>query len=98
MRKYVLNIVVALLAFGCGVACVVALDGSTTYLLSRVRDLILPPVMFVPSAICFSQTFASKRGLRRSTSYNLLMLSLSGLLFIVGTFAFFIMLLVESFF
>jgi hypothetical protein len=81
-------------AFACGVVCACLFGTSKSRLLGTALGLLLSPVALLPSAFCFSQSYAGTRGLRRRSSYNLFMLSLSGLLFIVGAFAFFIMLLV----
>ncbi len=96
MRKNVLRFVATTIAFACGVTCVSVIDGPTSHLLGRVGELTLPLVMLASSAACFTQTFPGDRGLRKLASFNLLMLSLSGLLFIVGAFSLFITLLVGS--
>lgn len=92
MKRYALNITAALFAFACGISCAVMLDGSVMPLSGRAKDFILAPLTLVPSAVCFGQAFPGKRGLRQRAPYNLLMLSLSGIMFIVGAFLLFVIL------
>lgn len=96
MKRYFFYIAVALLTFAFGISCAVVLGGAAGFSFGRVNGLILAPLTLLPSAVCFSQAFRAKRGLRRSTTYNLLMLSLSGLLFVVGTFMLLIVLVINS--
>jgi hypothetical protein len=92
MRSYVPRVAVALLAFANGVACVALFDGAASHLFGVARELLVFASLFVSSGLCFSQAFSSEHGLRRRPSYNLMMLSLSGLLFFVGAFLLMIML------
>ena len=96
MRSYAPRIAVCLLAFANGVACVALLDGSARHLLGIARGLLLFASVFVPSGICFSQVFPRKRGAQGRASYGLLTISLCILLFGVGAFSFFILLLFGS--
>jgi hypothetical protein len=96
MKRYVFYIAVALLTFTFGISCAVMLGGAAGFSFGRVNGFILAPLTLLPSAVCFSQAFRTKRGLRRSTTYNLLMLSLSGLLFVIATFTLLIVLVINS--
>jgi hypothetical protein len=96
MKRYASHIVIALLTFAVGVSCVFLLNGSMTAWFERVRGFVFAVLMLVPSAICFCQAFHRERGLRRSVAYNMLMLSLSVLLFVVGFIVFFVTLVVTT--
>lgn len=98
MKRYVFYIVAALLAFVFGVSCALMLNGSQAFEFRQVGEFILPSLMLVASVIFFRQSFTSKHGLRQNTAYNLLMLSASGLLFVVAAFILGIILVMNSVF
>jgi hypothetical protein len=85
--RYVLSIAAALLAFASGVFCASAFKKTFNFPSELVGSFIPPLIMLVAGAVCFGQAFPGQCGLRRNATYNLLMLSLSGLLLFVGAFA-----------
>jgi hypothetical protein len=90
--RYILSAVTALLAFACGVFCALVFQKTFALESELLAGCIPPLVMLGAGAVCFSQAFPGERGLRRNPTYNLLMLSLSGLLFMVGASALVLML------
>jgi uncharacterized membrane protein YgdD (TMEM256/DUF423 family) len=89
MKRYVFYIIAALLTFAIGVSGASLFDSLTAAWLDRVEHFICASLTLASSVVCFIQAFHHPRGLRRSVSYNLVMLSLSAALFIVGFVLFF---------
>ena len=85
--RYILSAITALLAFACGVFCALVFKKTFDFESELVGACIPLLVTLGAGAVCFGQSFPGQRGLRRKPAYNLLMLSLSGLLLAVGSFA-----------
>jgi hypothetical protein len=84
MMRYALSVVAALLSFACGVFCALVFQKTFNLKFELIGSCIPPLVMLAAGAVCFGQAFPGQRGLRRKPAYNLLMLSMSGLLLAVG--------------
>ena len=80
MKRYVFYIVVGLSTFAIGVLTAFAWPAQ----FGRFGSFVPALSAFASGAVCFGQAFSAKRGLRRYPLYNLLMLSLSGLMFTVA--------------
>ena len=86
MKRHALHVLTALATFALGVSCAAVLKGHEPFRLGCLGEFVPGLVILAGAAACFGQSFRCGGGLRRNTSYNMLMLSLSGLLFFTAGF------------